>query len=205
MSYIRKPLIHEDPPYLPGETYLPIPGHLWYLVSDFGNVFSLARETSHGSIKRTATLSARALIPRLNGRGYLDVALCPGRGIRVDRKVHQLVLETFIGFRRANRVADHSNGIRTDNRLSNLRYVSLEFNFLNRKKGSVYLNPRNNTWYWKIQFRGKRSAFSDYGFSTEAEALASHDICRRELLTRLLAESTAEDLAADIAEGRVHV
>lgn len=61
--------------------------------------------------------------------GYVYVNLSRG-GRKQRRYVHQLVLETFVGPRPAGYEACHANGVRDDNRLSNLRWDTVSENRL---------------------------------------------------------------------------
>lgn len=98
------------PPALPGEVWLPIRG--WedhYQVSNLGRVWSQPRLTSPGGL----------LSPRAAGKGYRAVSL--GGRNRVDyRKVHELVLTTFVGPRPDGLMCRHLNGDPADNVLTNL-------------------------------------------------------------------------------------
>lgn len=98
---------------------IPIPGHPRYLVSDAGEVFSLARNRMIGYPDK---------------RGRLNVEL--------DRKhffVHQLVLLAFIGPRPEGMECCHNNGDHTDNRLSNLRWDTHDSNMKDREKHGTAL------------------------------------------------------------------
>ena len=93
----------------------------WYEVSDLGNVRSLDRVITRSDgvaqLRRGRILSATP-----DGCGYLQVKVAQD-GPRVQqRKVHQLVLEAFVGPRPEMCVACHNNGNNQDNRLSNLRW-----------------------------------------------------------------------------------
>lgn len=79
-----------------------------YEVSDHGRVRSLAWEENH------------VLRPRKCLNGYLQVNL----GARVVKAVHRLVLEAFVGPCPDGYECDHINGVRDDNRLANLHWVS---------------------------------------------------------------------------------
>ena len=87
--------------------FLPIKNFPSYLVSDQGEVASLKR----GWNIRT---------PKHDGR-YLFINLRQD-GKSYNRKVHRLVMETFAG--ESKLTVNHKNGIKTDNRLENLEYVS---------------------------------------------------------------------------------
>ena len=79
-----------------------------YMVSDAGRVWS--------------NYSDKALKPSLTGPGYKFVNLYNG-DIKVQAKIHRLVAETFIGHQKKMWV-NHKNGIKTDNRASNLEWVT---------------------------------------------------------------------------------
>jgi hypothetical protein len=80
-----------------------------YLVSNFGRVFSLK--------------SNRFLKSGIQKGGLLHVNIPIGINNKfVSKKIHQLVLEEFVGIREDNIVVRHLNGIPSDNRLENLAY-----------------------------------------------------------------------------------
>lgn len=94
------------------EMWLPIAG--WpYEVSDLG---------------RVRNSSGRVLAFRRHSNGYTRVSLCC-RGKVLDFYVHRLVCETFIGLAPADAPeVDHINADRADNRLQNLRWISVRAN-----------------------------------------------------------------------------
>jgi len=100
-----------------------IPSALDYEVSQDGGV---RRSTSGMGTRR-----GRVRKQSLNGNGYLVVSLRVN-GVTVNRKVHQLVAEAFIGDRGGLDTC-HNNGIRTDNRASNLRYDTRSGNLADRE------------------------------------------------------------------------
>lgn len=102
------------PPGEPGVTYRGLPGYPDYWIGDDGSVWSFVfnRESSWGRVQ-----------PSLGPGGYLQVNLgCDGARRSPVRTVHQLVLEAFVGPRPDGLVCCHDNDVKTDNRLSNLRY-----------------------------------------------------------------------------------
>lgn len=88
-----------------------------YAISNFGNI-----KGSDG---------IRLLKPYYNRKGYINIYLY-NNGIRKHKKIHQLVLEAFVGQRPNGFDIDHINRIRNDNRLENLRYCTRSENNLNR-------------------------------------------------------------------------
>jgi hypothetical protein len=79
-----------------------------YLITQNGMVYS----------KKTD----RFLKPR-KVNGYSHVTLCKS-GLKKPISIHVLVATAFLGDRPHGLVVNHKNGIRTDNRISNLEWVS---------------------------------------------------------------------------------
>lgn len=104
------------------EQWRPIQGFEGsYEVSDMGRVRSLSRRarTAFG----TRLVPGRFMRPTIKKHGYAEIAL--SRGCEYAYKlVHRLVLETFVGEQPTDHEGGHFNGIRTDNRLDNLRWVT---------------------------------------------------------------------------------
>ncbi|MBF6326594.1 HNH endonuclease [Nocardia cyriacigeorgica] len=99
-----------------------------YSVSSHGRVRSEARIVERANGWKY-TVSGRMLNPRIDDRGYPQVALYRnGRGS--FRRVHTLVLEAFVGPRPDRADGCHNNGVKTDNRIGNLRWDSRVSNSL---------------------------------------------------------------------------
>src|SRR6185503_14735878 len=97
------------------EQWKPIPGASNYEVSDQGRVRSL------DSIDYIGVWPGRILEPT-NYRGYPTVKLLFDDNHRQGKAVSVLVLEAFVGPRPPGKQCCHYNGIKSDNRLSNLRW-----------------------------------------------------------------------------------
>lgn len=96
------------------EVWKNIPGYeLVYQVSSLGRIkrISYYRNTYPG----------RVLTPNLDSRGYLRVHLSQNNK-SINRSIHQLVLEAFVGPRPKGLQCRHLNGNRLDNRLANLKW-----------------------------------------------------------------------------------
>ncbi|WP_429499400.1 NUMOD4 domain-containing protein [Robbsia andropogonis] len=97
----------------------------FYEVSDLGRVRSIDRVVSTFSARagRIALLRRRGVILRqsLNRSGYLTVSLSKG-GVAATTPIAKLVCESFYGARSSSLQACHNDGVRTNNRLLNLRW-----------------------------------------------------------------------------------
>ena len=94
------------------ETWKPIPGYEeLYSISSNGQIYS--------------TRSDKVLKPVTNEKGYLKICL-QDNGIPKHFRVHRLVAQTFIPNPQGKPTVDHINGIRSDNRVENLRWATME-------------------------------------------------------------------------------
>ena len=119
------------------ETWLPVVG--WegiYEVSDHGNV----RRVLQGRGTRGPNF---VLSPGAEKGGYLHVTLYKDRKATI-RKVHVLVMESFVGRRKRGLEINHKDGNPSNNRLNNLEYCTPSenklhsYSALNRvRKGAV--------------------------------------------------------------------
>lgn len=102
------------PPPEDQEIWKPVVGwEQYYEVSTLGRVKSLRRN--------------KILNSRRNKGGYRTVSFWKGHYQKLNR-VHSVMLETFVGPRPTGWVINHKNGIRYDNRLENLEYISWQGN-----------------------------------------------------------------------------
>ncbi len=115
---------------LAAERWLPVLG--WegiYDVSDMGRVRSYWSGNHRKVIERHRVLSFR-----IASHGYIKVKLCrPGRK-NVERWVHRLVLDAFVGPSEDDQ-GHHDDTIRTNNRLANLKWTTPGENARHRTLG----------------------------------------------------------------------
>ena len=100
------------------ESWRTVPDYEFYDVSDLGRVRSWNGNTGSGPTRRKEPWMLK---PGLNVGGYLMVSLCKN-GQCNTVTVHRLVLTAFVGPRPAGLECCHSDGIRSNNHLDNLRW-----------------------------------------------------------------------------------
>lgn len=107
------------------EIWKPVPGFAgYYDVSDMGRVRSLDREViqlnAWGQLM-ARKYRGRILAPGVDKDGYLSVVLSFQSG-KVSRRIHQLVLEAFVGDCPPGMEGCHNDRNPANNRLPNLRW-----------------------------------------------------------------------------------
>ena len=107
-----------------------------YQVSNLGNVRSKPRTFRRNlGGKHITTIQAN--------NGYMCVNLT-GNGKRKQELVHRLILKTFLGHPIDGHHACHNNGIRSDNRLKNLRWDTIKNNHADKLIHGTSQNGENN-------------------------------------------------------------
>ena len=131
-------MIDMQDPLERAERWKPVTGHEGiYEVSNHGRVRSVDRTVtrSDGQVHRR---KGKLLRTPLNQRGYQVVNLCIQGKCQI-RTVHSLIAETFIGTRPEGMEVCHNDGIKTNNRVDNLRYGTSSENMLdNVRHGTHY-------------------------------------------------------------------
>jgi hypothetical protein len=106
------------------EEWRTIPSFPKYQASTMGRVRSLWLYRGNRYLPRDEPLIMEQF---LSNRGYMRVPIADR-----SRAVHVMVLEAFVGPRPAGLECAHLNGVRTDNRLSNLMWASKTLNAAHR-------------------------------------------------------------------------
>ena len=108
------------------EEWRDIKGHEGrYQVSNIGNVRSVDRTTikSDGVVQRS---KGKVLKKWLSSTGYW--------GVRIEKRehviIHRAVAEAFLPKKEGCNVVNHKNGVRTDNRVTNLEWTTFSGNTL---------------------------------------------------------------------------
>ena len=110
-----------------------------YTIDREGNVFGKKRKKIRN--------------PTINQDGYLHINLWKN-GNNKTITIHRLIATHFIPNPDNLPLIDHKNGITTDNRIENLRWVNNSQNGMNSKK-----QKNNTTGYTGVVFRKNRNRF----------------------------------------------
>lgn len=114
---------------------------LWMPVLGYEDCYEVSNA---GRVRRSAhfgSVSKGLLSPRPKG-GYITFHLC-WNGIRKDAPAHRLVWQAFNRPLSENEQINHINGIKTDNRLTNLEPVSRSGNMLHAYRVLKIPAPNN--------------------------------------------------------------
>ena len=150
-----------------------------YLIYPDGRVFSKSRPGTNGS-----TLPSRFLKSCDDGNGYLFVGLNTNKKInrKINRKIHRLVAIHYIPNPENKREVDHIDRDKSNNDISNLRWVTSKENCMNRTPKRVQKNNRlgekniSQTTYGNYRVVIKRKDLSvDKSFKTLEEAIKYRD------------------------------
>jgi hypothetical protein len=94
---------------------------------------------------------------------------------KIKNKSHRVLQHQFAWYymyKELVDVIDHINGVKDDNRISNLRNITFQKNLFNSKSKGCYFNKRTNKWHSQIMLDYKKIHLGF--FDTEEEARTSY-------------------------------
>lgn len=96
---------------------------IWKDIPGYEGVYQASNSGYVKRVKSAKYKTGHVLSPAKNKSGYCTVSLYRDKEKR-SRLVHSLVMAAFCGVPASSMEVNHKNGIKTDNRLSNLEYVT---------------------------------------------------------------------------------
>jgi hypothetical protein len=124
-----------------------------YEISNKGNIRSVTRLVERSSptgVKTFYTYNSKPLYAALTKKGYLRVGLYKN-SIKNNHQIHRLVAINFIDNPENKEQVNHINGIKTDNSMENLEWVSNYENFRHSVKMGLQVNSHKNGGKRKIE------------------------------------------------------
>lgn len=174
------------------EIWKPIAGYEGlYEVSNMGRIKSMRRLVSNGYGFREVEEKILKNCPA--SHGYYSIRLCNGK-LTKGYTIHSIVARAFLNHSSFGHdiVVDHINGIKTDNRVENLRLVTHRFNLsygfrLNQSKISskyvgVFWGNFAKKWISRIEIDGNRKTLGY--FDNELDAANAYTSALNEYLKR---------------------
>lgn len=115
-----------------------------YEISSLGRVKSLSRQRYNG--KGYYMTEEKILKPTPDPKGYLRISLSKN-GKKKTFKIHRLVAEAFIPNPKNKEQINHINGIKNDNNVENLEWVTNGENQTHANKKGLRKAPKQNSHY----------------------------------------------------------
>lgn len=144
-----------------------------YEVSNMGRIRRRrdSRPSGNGAISWRA---GRLITPNVNTAGYNQINLRKKGAPHKVPLVHHLVMLAFVGAIPAGQQVNHKNGIKTDNRLANLEYVTASENVQHGYDTGLHIANRGEQLTWaKLKEADIRPIRRLYKFGVSAEELAA--------------------------------
>lgn len=173
----------------------------FYRISSLGRVMSVEREIP--TTRGPKTISQRIMVAEPNTRGYLKVNLHRD-GRQKTFEIHRMTAKAFLENPQGLPDVDHINRVRSDNRLSNLRWASERVNIINRTPSpntttglvGVRFKSGANRWSARIKLFGEEKYLGT--FDTVEKALSARERAVEEMHSTYVRANTSAELSVSL-------
>lgn len=142
---------------------------IWEDIEDYEGSYQISNMGIVKSLKRKWVPKDHIVKQTLNSWGYLQINLS-GR-VTKTVSIHRLVALSFLLNPDNKGTVNHKNGIKTDNRLSNLEWNTLSENHLHAYKTGLKIGKS------VLQYSLDEKLIAEYDFQKEAAIITGIDTC----------------------------
>jgi hypothetical protein len=156
------------------EIYKDIKGYEgWYQISNLGNVKRI--------MPGVRTYVGRIMKSSIDANGYYSVQLF--RGKPDTREIHRLVGQAFIPNSENKAEINHINGVKTDNQIKNLEWVTRPQNMQHAFKTGLKTNEGEHNPKAKLSEANVLDIRNKYatGHYSQAKLAREHNVCRQQI------------------------
>lgn len=142
-----------------------------YQISNLGNIKSLFRKRNSGKHYKAIRIYDEILLKKAKDTKGYEIVNLSKNGIQKTHSVHRLVAETFLENKNNLPYVNHINGIKYDNFVLNLEWVSArenechkqnQKNNLTSKYIGVSFNSASKKWISQISLNGNKIYLGSY-------------------------------------------
>ena len=158
-----------------------------YSITKDGRIWSKPKQRSWG---RGLLHNGRWLKPQIDKDGYLRISLRKDGASKL-LGVHRLVLETYVGPCPEGKESHHINGIKADDRIENLMWVTKSENIQDSVKQGIHPSARQNgeknlmakliesqVLVILYLYKAAKFSFSDLAWQFDVSYRTIYDICK---------------------------
>lgn len=138
---------------------------IWADILGYEGYYQASSEGRIKSLPRKFRPTEKILKATTNKYGYVHIDLCYN-GFIETKLVHRLVMLAFVGYSKLT--VNHKNGIKGDNRLSNLEYATRRgqnidhFKRVDTASNFSGVTRQGKKWRARLWFKGKEYYFGTY-------------------------------------------